>query len=523
VVFIGYFLLGAAWGLAGPFDSSADESHHIVRAAGVVRGQIFAPLTTAAWNTGTVQVVPRSLVRGNCWWFTSDKSAACDQDDHTDQSLVSAPSATGRYNPIYYAVVGIPLRWWPTMNGLIMSRLIGAALIAILLALAASAAVRWSRHRVMLAGLVLVATPALMNWAGIINPSGVEIAAGILLFTALPPLLDPDRPIEPLMVHYAGAAAAILATVRSLGPVWLATALIALAVTTRRARLAELARLRVARWWGVGVGVAVLASVAWTIKMQALALGRPDEVKPLYTIGQILYFMFLSQWANYIAQMVAGLGWLDVPTPGIVPMLWGMAVVLLVGTALLFGRRVDKIRVGLILLVVFGLPILTETKGANIYDYPTQGRYLLPLFAGAVLISAEALARTGILDARRTRTITRTFALGVMPLLQLICLVAAMVRWQSGASYDPRRARFNPFAGPWHPAVGSAVPLELALVGLLIIGYLYWRSASLPSFDPPAPTIPAPPEPVLAAAPAPATASSAPALRPDGSVTPAEP
>jgi hypothetical protein len=162
-----------------------------------------------------------------------------------------------------------------------------------------------------------------------------------------------------------------------------------------------------------------------------------------------------------------------------------MSVALLVGTALLFGRRIDRVRVGLVVLVVFGLPAITDTLEANRYDYPTQGRYLMPLFAGAVLLSTEALVRSGVWDARRSRILTRAFAVGVMPLLHLICLVAAMVRWQSGASYDARRPHFNPFAGPWHPAAGSGLPLELAVIGLVVIGYVCWRAANPPA--PPAP------------------------------------
>jgi len=39
-ILIGYLVLGAAWAFAGPYNSSADEQDHIVRAAGVVRGQV---------------------------------------------------------------------------------------------------------------------------------------------------------------------------------------------------------------------------------------------------------------------------------------------------------------------------------------------------------------------------------------------------------------------------------------------------------------------------------------------------
>jgi hypothetical protein len=486
IVFIGYFLLGTAWALAAPFDGPPDEREHIVRASGVLSGEVMAAPAAVAWGTGAMQTVPQSLVRENCWRFASDRSAACDRGPHTDQTLVRQATVVGRYNPVYYAVVGLPLRLSPTMTGVVVARLINSAIIAALLALAVSAARRWSRHRVMLAGVGLLATPVLMNLAGAVNPSGVEIAAGILFFAALIPMLDADREFEPAMVAYAGVAATILATVRSLGPFWLAVGLLALLLFASRARLARLGAMRLVQRWAFVVWVAILAGVAWTIVMHATEVGH-GSADPPYTTAQAIGFMLMNQWVNYLSQMVAGLSWLDVPVPLYVPLLWSAALALLIGGALLLGRRVDRARIGLILLVVFGLPLITDSLTPNKYDFPTQGRYLLPLFAGAVLLSCEVLVRSGVLTAERSRTVVRTLAVVIMSVLHVTCLIATMVRWQSGASLNQRRPRFNPLAGPWHPAVGSVLPLVLGTVAVLVIGYAYWRLAGATTTAAPSP------------------------------------
>jgi Predicted membrane protein (DUF2142) len=485
-VFLGYLALGAAWAFAGPFNSSADEQDHIIRAAGVVSGQVAPKPEDAAYHTGAKQTVPQSLIHDMCWQFASDKSAACDVKGFADRTPTSTGTKVGRYNPVYYAIVGWPLRFWPTMTGLWLSRLITSALVAGLLAMAAAAALRWSRHRVMLAGVVLMATPAVVNLAGTVNPSSLEVAAGILLFTALIPLLDPEREIERSMVWYAGVAAVVLATVRGLGPFWLGIAFLVLLVPLRRARLAQVWRAPRFLTWAIVVACAVAASAVWTLDRHALTLGRSDPINPPYQAAQIVEFVTMTRWVEHLSQMVVGLGWLDVPVPPYVPLLWYLLLGLLLVGGLLFGDRVARLRITAITLIAFCLPMFTDGLTATLNDYPSQGRYLMALFAGAVLIAGEALVRAGVLTEQRTTTLIRATGSVIMPILQVTCLAAAMVRWQNGTPPDGRRPNFNPLIGTWHPALGSGLILELGVLGAVILGYACWRAtaAEEPAADP---------------------------------------
>ena len=118
VAFVGFFLMIGAWSLAAPYNCTPDEQAHIVRAVGVVSGQITPQTGPAtAPRLGAYQTVPRGLVRDPCFQSKSDLSAACAKPPSADRTPVSVVTGAGWYNPVYYALVGLPLRFWPGWSG----------------------------------------------------------------------------------------------------------------------------------------------------------------------------------------------------------------------------------------------------------------------------------------------------------------------------------------------------------------------------------------------------------------------
>jgi hypothetical protein len=480
VILLGYFTLAAAWAFATPYNGAADELPHIIRAAGVVRGQLTPAPVSAISGTGAYQTVPKSLIRPSCWQGIPYVNASCDHAAHKDQTLVRTPTTAGRYNPVYYAVVGLPLRFWPSMKGLILARLIDAALVAGLLTLAVSAAVRWFTNRIGVAVVVLLTTPTLISLAGAINPSPLEMAAGILLFTALIPLLLGRGAPEPRMVHYAVIAAVVLLTVRAAGPLWLAAGLFALLIPNRWAHIRSLLAMRSIKVWIGALTVVGLASLVWTLSMRTLDLMYIAPLKPPFTFRQAFELVVLQQWGTYLQQMVTAVSWLDTPIPSFVYPLWLLGLGALLIPALVVGSGRDRYRILVITAMTWLVPTLTDPVNANLHGFPTQGRYLLPLFVGAPLLAAEILARNGVLDAARSRGLFGWIAFALMPIVHLTVLVATMVRWQSGENVDPLRLHFNPLAGDWHPAVGSLAPLLIAVAGLALIALAGWRLTQPP-------------------------------------------
>jgi hypothetical protein len=489
VAFLGFFLVFGSWAFAAPFDGPADEVQHVIRAVGVVSGQI-APKPAVVIDgqgnpgMGAYQQVPGGLWQhASCWGFNPKASAAC-ATPISGGPIESIPTSAGRYNPLYYAMVGLPLKLWPSWGGLVLARLISAALSAALLAFAFIMLVRWSRYGLMLAGLLAASTPMLSHLAGAVNPNGLEIASGIALFSAaIPLLLGPPRgSIKPL-IWLAGISGALLAMLRSLGPVWVVFALAALLLPQSRQTLARLWRVRLVRRWTAGVAVALVLSVGWIVVMKTGAIVAPAHPKGYgLTTATMLY---INYWGTtYLDGMVGVAGWFDISMPS--PVYW--LYIGLVGSTVVFALVVsgwaDRWRFFVLFVGGVVVPGVMQVAEANAVGFIIGGRYMLPLLVGMPLLAAFILERR-LLTARHARTFIRLFCLGLLP-AHLVLLVFSMRRWQNGASLTGP----NPFAGTWHPPTGSVAPVVLMLAGTVVLFWVFWTSpariAALPDLEQPA-------------------------------------
>ncbi|WP_074309719.1 DUF2142 domain-containing protein [Micromonospora cremea] len=476
LAFVGFLLIFGAWSAAAPYDGTPDEREHVVRAAGVAAGQIAPPPAAAKKGSGAFQRVPAGLVRAQCWQFKPQRSAACAVPPGSDDTLVRTGTGAGRYHPVYYAVVGWPLTIWPGWSGVLLARLISAAISAALLAGAFVVAVKWSRRRLMVGGLLVAVTPMAAQMASAVNPNGVEIAAGAAFFAAVIPLLLDRRPRPHRgLLLLAGISGLLLAMLRQTGPLLLATAFVAFAFPWRQSNLGRLLRERAVRWWGAAIVVAVLTALAWGVAMKTSDLGTYGG--NVYTYGQAA-FAEADRWRGYLDQMVGVTSWLDTRMPAPAYLIWQFLAAALVVGAFVFGRLVDRWR--LLVLFVGGVVVPSAMQVALVKQtgFVTQGRYMLPILAGMLLFAAYVWEERG-LDAARSRTLVRLSIVLLLP-IQLFTLIFTMVRWQNGL---PRYLTFrtlNPFAGDWHPPLGSITPLVASVLGLVLLGGLAWWVSSRP-------------------------------------------
>jgi len=485
VAFVAYFLVIAGWALAAPYDASSDEHEHVYRAAGVARGE-FAPEPAAAVRGGgAFQTVPAGLVRDQdmCWQFNQEETAACARPPSGDRTPTRVGSGAGRYFPAYYAAVGVPLAYLPGWPGVYLARLIGGAAGAALLAGALVAAMRYSRHRLMVGGLLIAVTPTAMQFLSAVNPNGLEIAAGVAFFAAILPLTlgpagrngtaeeDGGPPVG--LVALAGSSAIALAVLRPTGLLFLAAACVAFLLPFRRDMLGRLWASTAVRWWSAALTVTAIAAVVWTIVMRSADFGSWYAPELPYSRGQAAVEVF-RRWGDWLEQAIAVFDWLGLRVPPPLYVLWEIAAGALLLVALAFGGWVDRWR----LFAVFGGAVLApsalQALFANDNGFITQGRYVLPILAGVVLLAAFVLDERDF-PAVAARSLTRLILLVAIP-IQALCLVFMMARWQRGMPPSGRlRPSFlNPFTGDWHPPVGSLLPLFAGLLGLGVLAAIGW-------------------------------------------------
>ena len=467
LAFAGFFLLGGAWAIAAPYEGTPDEADHTYRAVGIAYGGWIA-------KDGIWQTVPRSLLSPRCWAGKPTQPANCSPEPGGDASTRRTATAAGRYNPAYYAVIGWPLRLWPSWTGILLARLLSVALVAALLGGALHSALRWSRFPFLGTGLLAATTPMTMHMAGGINPCGIEIAAGTALFATLIPLfLDETAPLRRAQLYLAGVAAAVLAVVRAFGPMWLVVILGVLLVPNRRALFSRLRHSRAVLACGVLATLGLAVGVGWTLLAKT---GKPESVNlpGHFTFAEALRFEIAHRVGAYAQEMVGVMSWLDTPMPGWIYLVWWSALGFFTLAVLAFGRWLDRWRVVALTAAAFGVPVFLDSILVNTYGFISQGRYVLPIAAGIPMIGAFVISARDILSPARTTAFTRTLVLLLLP-LQLFCLAFTMVRWQSGTPADIHAKTANPLAGPWHPPLGSLAPLLVACVGLFLLGFCYWR------------------------------------------------
>ncbi len=488
IAFTGFFLLIGAWSLATPYNGSPDEEEHVIRAAGVAAGQVVASPEAAVRGGGAFQTVPRSLVRDRCWQFDSHKPADCASEPGGDETAIRVGTGAGRYHPWYYAVVGLPLRVSPDWTGVLLSRLISAALCAALLAMALLDGMRWSRYRLVAAGVLATISPMAVSTGSAINPSGPEIAAGIAFFAAAVPLFaEKTAQRSQTLLWHAGVAGLTLVSLRTGGPLWFSVAIVCLLLPWRWATLRGLWAWRAARWWAFGIGFAMVVSFVWTELLKATYMGDFTRGRHLGTIET--FFSEVDLERQYLDEMVGVTSWLDTRMPLLVYVVWQGVVAALVIGGFILATRLGRWRLAALAAGGLGIPFVMQFLWVNTYGFITQGRYMLPVAAGLPILGAYLIQRYGLAE-EKSRSVLRICVVVLFP-IHLFCLWYTMIRWQQGLNWKNGLRALNPLAGSWHPPLGSLVPLLACVAGALVVGWFVWNVASgrTPRWTPATPAV----------------------------------
>ncbi|HEY1316260.1 MAG TPA: DUF2142 domain-containing protein [Gaiella sp.] len=451
------WLLGALWALATPVMGVPDEPAHVVRAASVVRGQVLDNSTMEQdGKTVASARVPETLAwpPTPCYALHVDLTPACETAPQgRGDVLVEVESKAAGYNPVYYALVGVPTLVAPGKSTVYVMRFLTAGLVAALVALAALALTELRAPRWGLVGLAAAVTPMVLFLAGSVNPNAVEIGAGLALWAALlawfsqpDPALDRSRAIR------AAVAGTVLVLSRGLAPgffVLIVAGSLLLLPRGEWRRTASVARIPIAV-----VGAATVVALAWTASVGSVWTG--GVAHPEYEgLRRYVHDMLVSL-NGFERQMIGVFGWLDTPAPEHVYTLWiGILGFLVFAVLAIGGRRERLLVLGLLALSVL-FPIVAQYPAATTLGLIWQGRYHLPLMVGLPLVAGVVLASSERWEALTAGRWAFWAPVGTLAVLQVGSYLQALHRNVIGLAAD-----WFGFQPLWQPPLGW-VALTLA-------------------------------------------------------------
>ncbi len=464
-------LLGATWVVSNPPMASPDEPAHAVKAAAVVRGQFLGEAGEGGLRVELPYFWQHITSYPICYMFQPDVSAECGfpPTEEFDTPSVAATPA-GKYNPLYYAIVGLPSLAPPGDAVLYGMRLVSMALGTAFLALgmASLAELPGTRRRWPVVGAAVAITPMVVYLVASINPAGVEIAAAFALWSRLLVMLrhpDPDRDVGRMWT--VAVATVFLANARGLSLLWGALIVGAVVAATSWSEVVRLLRNR-RTWpaWAVVVA-GCIAAAAWLVATDTMSVSGGQVAPDLTFPGAVLISVLGSN--AYLTNMIGLFGWLDTPLETWVYMLWAVPFGVLTVLAIAVARRREALTLLGVAVAAFAVPVLVHASQAATLGIIWQGRYVLPFAVGLPLLAGLVLAdRPSLPDRALTRAvIASVLATGAVHGAALLENLHRYVNGESGSwtKVDP---------GFWTP------PLPLSVLLLLIaVAAGAWTAALL--------------------------------------------
>jgi hypothetical protein len=474
--------LAVAWILVTPPIGGPDEHSHAVKAAAAVTGQLAGDMPARPNGGARMVEVPGRLDMLSalpCFAFRPELSAECSPSFEGSTRVRPVETRAGVSPPLYYVLVGAPIRIMPSLDGLYLSRLLSAAIACAMVTTALRLALA-ARSPFLTVATLVSWTPNALSLTGIISPSSLEISTAILVWVAgillVRPGPLPDGIRRWLPWTFAGAAS-LFALSRQLSPLYLGCIAACLALGAARGRLREMLCDRSLLAPAAVTSVAAAAGAAWVLLLPPEPAA--DPVGTDYGTRTLLAIP-LGRLNGLYLQAIGRIGWLDYGPPAFTVIAWTAVIGVLLVLGLVLGSRRLAAAWVATLGVVLVVPTVLEASQLNEYGILFQGRYVLPLAVGLVVLAARAVDE-----------LPRDFLERLVPLTA--GLLALLVAGHVVALYFTARrfavGVFGPVNIVTHPGWDPGIPLILPIVGgslaLVVLAVTVGRACWAAVLEPP--------------------------------------
>lgn len=470
------FGLSALWAIAGPIFSVPDENAHATKAIAQAHGQVVGYEVDGIRHL-VVDLPPGfeyspSIV---CFAFTPEVPASC-------ASALGDPGGTpwfntwvGAYNPVYYALVGLPSLVLSGNDAVYGMRLVSALINSALIGLAGYAAMRHPRRSWAPLGALVVTSPMIVYFSGAVNPQGFEIAGAFLLWWAGLRLAEQWRTTgQPhgSMILWASVVLGALAVsnARATGPLWTAVILLLVVVVVGwRSSWNALLTWRSAPWLAAIAGPASF-SVGWTLWGGSLSNQAEVNDAPLVNASPVAgAWYMMRQTPNWVQQASGFFGWLDTPMPAALYVVFYAVIAIPVITAFATLSRDALLRLGAVVLVAFALPVALQAGSVSQTGIIWQGRYGIFLYLGVVVVASWQLSRHNAEQPGRVARRLVPLSAAALALYGTAAFVVVLWRYSVGTDV-PITTMLRETS--WHPPLHWA--LLAGLYALLTLATVVW-------------------------------------------------
>ncbi len=442
--FLIFFGVITLWSGAVPMFGTPDEPAHMVRAAGIVRGQLAGDRGD---DNQMYFDVPAILGDGiPCYSFKPEQSADCLSvpADKDEQKVIST---AGSNPPLFHVVTGLPTLLTSGLLSLYLMRTANAVMCAGLLTAALQNIAFLKRPGPVAFGMAVSLTPMVLFLSGPLNSSGVAATSGLAIWTAVLVLLDDESPRR---ISRSAAAFAIpfcvLLLSRRDGLLWGAAIVLIVLIVTPWPRMKNILQIRTIWVWSAIISlVAGTQSLLWG-NQNASGFASAGEASG----GGSAKSAFDVE-INYLYEAIGHLGWLDTRLPPIVYLGWAFAIFGMFFGAIAVGSRRNVLAVVGAVVLVIGLTLYI---GSVRFPY-FQGRYYLPFAVGIPLLAGHTIASAGYHHVPRR---VLAIGLGWLFLLHQLAFAQLLRRYSVGSSGPWNFV----FAHRWSPTPGPIWTFLLA-------------------------------------------------------------
>ena len=465
----------------------------MIQAAAVVRGQIGGrqvPLSFGGVPIGRVGTakVPEWVTivpdltnipdMPMCSELRANGPASCElgtphiisPSGETDTRTVLSASEFSNYPPLYYLIVGVPTLFSTGSGAQYGMRYTGALVDSVLIALGLFLLVRYHPRRLPLLGAMIALSPMVLFISAAVSSSGMETAAAFAAWCGGLCVVERTE-IPRSLAAVTSLSFVVLILSRPISPINAAVIVLVLATSIGWDRSRALIRGRSCRSLWMSVSIATAVAGFFLVLFGFPTLTGPARMPALSFVSSV--WSTLRPAVGQLRQCIGNFGWLDLPAPQWVIVVWISALAGLFAYGLAVSRRCRR-ALPLLALAMLAILVIFQAPEINTVGDYWSGRYWLPLAVGLPLVASSVephmvyqRARSAGRSALELAGFVSVGALLIVA--QVAAFLTALHRYEGLAVKAGSPVK-------WTPPAGTTVVVSLFITGqILLLGLLTWK------------------------------------------------